>query len=180
MNLYELMVIVTPQLKESEAEKTSVKLVKEHLKEFSAEITWKDFWGARGFAYIIKKQRWGYYLVVRFNMEGSKASALRNELNLDNQILRFLLTRVDPKAPEPRPYKELKAEWDAQEKAKNAEKKSAPNTSPLTETLTTVPVAVAAEGKKEQEPQKKEEKAPSKDAIDKKLDAILADSSSDL
>jgi hypothetical protein len=95
-------------------------------------------------------------------MEADQAQGLRHELNLDNSLVRFMITKVDPKSPAPRKYADMKKEYEAQEKAKEdakkpAEEKKAPAKK---EKLTTI----------KEEPKATE--AP-KDDVDKKLDAIV-------
>lgn len=168
MQKYELMAIIANSLDAKAAEKHAKDLDGLVEKEFGGKISFSDFWGERGFAYKINKQKWGYYHVNQFDMEAAQVQGLRHELTLDNNLVRFMITKVDPKAPAPRKYADMKKEYEAQEKAKADEKKPAeePATPAKKEKLTTI----------KEEPKATE--AP-KDAVDKKLDAIV-DEASDL
>lgn len=174
MEKYELMTIIQNGLDEKDAEKlVKTNIVGRIEKEFKGKVSFDDFWGARGFAYIIKKQKWGYYHVCQFEMDNTNASALRHELNLDGDVVRFLLIKVDPRAPEPKPYSELKSEYEAQEKKVADEKNEAKQPAAKVnkdkrEKLSTI--------KSEAKPEVKTEEAP-KDSVDKKLDAIVDESS---
>jgi small subunit ribosomal protein S6 len=98
MQKYEIMVIIPNTLDAKAAESTYKGLNKRFADEFGAKVTFEDFWGERGFAYQINKQKWGYYGVSQFDMDPAKAKELRHEMNLDNNVVRFLLTKVDPRA----------------------------------------------------------------------------------
>ena len=102
MQKYELMAIISSKLDAKAAEKHAKDLDGRIEKEFNGKVTFSDFWGERGFAYIIKKQKWGYYQVSQFNMDASEVQNFRHELNLDNDLVRFMITKVDPKSPTPR------------------------------------------------------------------------------
>ncbi len=164
---YEIMVIIKSDLDEPSAKKHFADHVGGFIKNAGGKVTFEDFWGSRGFAYMIKKYKWGYYGVFQFDMDPAKAVELRRELRLDNNVLRFLMIKVDKNAGEPRKYADMKKEYDALEK--DLEKDATPVVeAPSREKLTTV---------KKAEPKKEE--AP-KDALDKKLDAVIDDASVDL
>ena len=173
---YEIMVIFSNELKEADVEKHIDASIKKKLAEVGGSITFEDYWGAKGFAYIIKKQKWGFYYVAQFELDPQKIPELRTEWNIDKAILRFLISSVEEGAPEPKKYADLKAEYDALEK--EAKKDAEPEQKiPSREKLTTV------------EKQTKEEEAPKEtkvakkeegDAVDKKLNDIINDFSLDL
>ncbi len=193
MKKYEVMAIFTNELKEAEVEKQIDTSIKKKIKSAGGNITFEDFWGARGFAYVIKKQKWGYYFVAQFEAEADKITELKSDWNLDNKILRFLISLVDPKAPAPKKYSELEATYKANdEKAKKEEikeeKKEAPSRKKLS-TVTEEKTETKASEKKEtpapkavakKEESKEKEAVAKKDDVDKKLDDIINDSSLDL
>lgn len=196
MQKYELMVIIENSLDAKAAEKHAKDLDARIEKEFGGKITFTDFWGERGFAYKINKQKWGYYHVNQFQADPAKVQELRHELNLDGVIVRSLITKVDANAPSPRKYADMKKEYEAQEKAIKDEKnaKAEEKTTPAKkEKLTTVKPdsAEATTGKEEPKAEAKKEAAPAKteepkateapkDDVDKKLDAIVDESAADL
>jgi len=166
------------------AESTFKSLNKQLATDFGAKVTFEDFWGERGFAYKIKKDTWGYYGVSQFDMEAAKVTEVRHELNLDKNVLRFLITKVDPRAGEPKKYAVMQAEYEAQAKKKGAEKaakKAAPGKRSKLTTVKETPAATPAKADSSAEaPAKAEAPAAKKDAVDKKLDAIIDASSTDL
>lgn len=183
MQKYEIMVIIPNSQDTKTAETTYKDLNKRIAADFGAKVTFEDYWGERGFAYMINKQKWGYYGVTQFEMDPAKASELRHEMNLDKGLVRFLLTKVDPRSGEPRKYAEMQKEYAAQAKAKDApvEAKPASNQREKLTTVKDTPSEAPDKVEKAAAKEKKEVKpAAPKDAVDKKLDAIIDESSTDL
>lgn len=161
MKKYELMAIIVNNVDEKVASDIAKTSILDRVAEFGGKTTFEDFWGARGFAYKINGEKWGYYFVCQFDIEGSNIAKLERELNIDNQVVRFLVTSVEADAEAPEKYETLQARAEAARVEK--EKKNAP--------------------KEEAKPEKKEEKkadALKKDEVDKKLDKIMDDASSTL
>ncbi len=186
MQKYELMAIIENSLDAKAAQKHAADNLDKRIEsEFGGKVTFSDFWGERGFAYIINKQKWGYYHVCQFDMDPTQAQTLRHELNLDNSLVRFMIMKVDPKAPAPRKYADMKKEYEAQEKAKADEKKPAEEKPApgKKEKLTTIKADEPKAEAKEEAPTKAEKPAEPetpKDDVDKKLDAIVDESAADL
>lgn len=160
MKKYELMAIVVNSVDEKVAQDVTKSSILNRVAEFGGKTTFEDFWGARGYAYKINGEKWGYYFVCQFEMEGANIAKLEREINIDAKIVRFLITSVDAKAPAPEKYEALKARSEAAKKQ--------------TEVAEEKPVAPkkAVEEKKT---------APvKKDAVDKKFDQIMDDASSEL
>ncbi|MCF7812293.1 30S ribosomal protein S6 [Candidatus Gracilibacteria bacterium] len=175
---YEILAIIVNSLDEKAAAKYATEHIVKKIKDEGGNVTFEDFWGERGFAYTINKQKWGYYFCAQFECEPQNIDGLKHEWNLDNTIVRFLITKVPKNAPKPQTQEEMEAQWAAEEKeqkikevatktAKSAPKKPAPEKTPKVE-------------EKEEKSTKEEKPKPKKDVIDKKLDEILEDSSLDL
>lgn len=175
---YELMVIINNTLDEKKAEEYFSKDIVKRLKELKATITFEDFWGARGFAYKINKQTWGYYGVIQFDMDTQGTHEIKQDFNIDPNLVRFLLIKVDKKAPAPRKYTDVKKEWVAQEKEKklNEIDKHASMTPAPNKYRRPEPRPVAAPASTTAEAPKK---ATATD-LDSKLGKIIEDSSLDL
>lgn len=163
MKKYELMAIIVNNVDEKVAQDVTKSSILNRITEFGGTATFEDFWGARGYAYKINGEKWGYYFVCQFEMEGVNVTKLERELNIDSQIVRFLITSVDPKAPAPEKYETLKARSEAEKKKKE--------------------VPVVEEKPSTQEAKKGTEapkELPKKDAVDKKFDQIMNDASAEL
>lgn len=166
MKKYEIMVIIANDVKESEAEKQAQTSVDERIKGLGGKLTFQDFWGAKGFAYKIKKQTWGYYYVAQFEIEPSKINEFRNELNIDAKVVRFLISNVEANDPAPQTLEQIKTAHAQREQEAKIQEAESPKKAP------------AKKVEKKTETPKKAE--PKKDAVDKKLDQIIEDSTADL
>lgn len=96
---YELVVIITPVLKDAE-QKDLANMYIDLLKTYGAEILEKDFWGLKQLAYPIKKKTTGVYMVVEYRAETEVIDKVELQLKRDERILRFLTTRLDKYAIE--------------------------------------------------------------------------------
>lgn len=118
MQKYEIMVIITNKLAENQAKEQATDSIDKRLIELGATMTFQDFWGTRGFAYMIKGEKWGYYYLARFDVDGQKLDEFKRELNIDKSVVRFLITTVDKKSPEPKKYEDVRKANLALEKEK--------------------------------------------------------------
>ena len=66
----------------------------EQLKTLGAEVTKVDNWGKRRLAYDIKKQREGTYAVLEVSAEPSMVKEFERQVRLNENVLRFISTRV--------------------------------------------------------------------------------------
>ena len=60
----------------------------------AGEIYHEDVWGIREFAYTIKKHDEGFYIVLNFKVEGNKIHELEKELNLNQKVIRYLISKT--------------------------------------------------------------------------------------
>ncbi len=163
MKKYEIMAIIVNSVDEAEAKKVAENSVKKRITELGGKTTFEDFWGAKGFAYKIEGEKWGYYVVYQFDIDGAKIKELERELNIDNKIVRFLVTKVEKDAPKPVKYADLKKTAPVLKTEEEKQDSQEEN---------------FAEKKEETVSSKKETKQDQpKDEVDKKLEAILDDAS---
>lgn len=109
MNQYEIAVIFDPQL-EIDLSKATAKIEK-IFTDNGGKITKTDNWGKKKLAYPIKKQEYGVYVFYSLELPGEGVAKVESTLNITDEILRFLIARLDLKAM-------AKAEADKAEKAK--------------------------------------------------------------
>ena len=95
-NTYELTYIVNSVLSEDQI-KDLVDRVTEYVKEGGSEIIEVDVWGSRRLAYPIQKKRNGFYVNMYFRAPGSFIARLERALEIDDNILRYLTLKLDPK-----------------------------------------------------------------------------------
>lgn len=91
---YELMYVVRPTVDEQ-----SLAAVNEKVDKFitggGGEILKREDWGKRRLAYPIAKVTEGFYSVLQFKLAAPSIRELDRTLKLTEQVLRFLITRVD-------------------------------------------------------------------------------------
>ena len=66
----------------------------EQVTSLGAEVVKMENWGKRRLAYDIRKQREGTYAVFEISAEPAMVKELERQLRLNENVLRFLSTRV--------------------------------------------------------------------------------------
>jgi small subunit ribosomal protein S6 len=90
---YEMLVIVDPRPADEEVAALLTQLG-EQLKGLGAEVGNVDNWGKRRLAYEMRKQREGTYAVFAVSAEPAMVKEFERQLRLNENVLRFLSTRV--------------------------------------------------------------------------------------
>ncbi len=93
---YELMAIVRASITDKDIQ-DRIKDVKDLL---GTEIVFEEKWGIRPFAYRIKKEPKGYYVVWNFMAEPDSIAELERNIRLMGDVIRFLLINL-PEGYEP-------------------------------------------------------------------------------
>tara|TARA_B100001121_G_C18616071_1_gene586922 strand:- start:435 stop:833 length:399 start_codon:yes stop_codon:yes gene_type:complete len=109
MKLYESVYIVRQDIPLEELKKTEEKY-ESLLKLKKAIIEYKENWGLRGLAYKIKNNKKGYYFMLVYNAENDAVEEFERKLKIDEDIIRFLTTRIDKIPEEPSPIMKAKIE----------------------------------------------------------------------
>lgn len=94
-NLYEIAVVYDPGL-EVDLEKASTR-VEKIFTDNGADITKTDNWGKRKLAYPIKKHESGIYVFYSLSIPAESVRKIETTLNITDEVIRFLITRPDPK-----------------------------------------------------------------------------------
>lgn len=115
MQEYEIAVVYDPGLEVdlSKAEEQ----VKKIIAEYKGKITSTDNWGKRKLAYEIAKNEYGIYVFYSVELVPNTLNKIESALNITDEVIRYLITRIDPKDKE-------KAELAKQAKAKTDDEKS--------------------------------------------------------
>lgn len=90
---YELMLLFSGQLAESETEKALAQ-IKELITDKKGDVFYEDIWGRRDLCYKIRKERTACYILLNFNLDPSLLLEVSKALKLDARVLRYLLTQV--------------------------------------------------------------------------------------
>jgi small subunit ribosomal protein S6 len=94
MPLYECVLIarndVTQQQVEGVADNIATQLEAEE-----GAVRKREYWGLRGLAYRIKKNRKGHYMLLGLDAKPAFITEMERQLSLNEDILRFMTVRVD-------------------------------------------------------------------------------------
>ena len=164
---YEIIYILVPKLTEEEAKKKSAEINKS-IADKVDKVVREDFWGKKKLAYQIKSYTHGYYVLVELTSDPTKMKEINADLNLRENVIRFLITRIDDKIKEARKIVAKKEEERKEEEAKKEVAKTKP------------PEEIKEEAtKKEKEEDKIADELKGKkgktqlDDLDKKIEEIL-------
>ncbi len=162
LSKYEIMLLIRPNLGDKELQKV-VDEVKNTITSSGGEVYHEDDWGIRDLAYRIKKEDQGHYMVMNFTLDPEKLSKLSKPLNIEQNVLRFLVSKTSKKH-------EIKT-FEEYEKAHEIEKAEAERVkaekAKKKETKTPTPTPKKAAPKKE-EPKKEEPKVEKKPKVEEK------------
>jgi len=113
INPYELMLILNPELRESEVKK-KLKEIVEVIEKAGGKITHEDFWDKKTLAYRIQKHYEGIYMVYNIELPNNFLNELKGHLRIEKKVLRSMIlslpadytyTKYDLEAPEEKPKK---------------------------------------------------------------------------
>jgi len=94
MRLYDIVVLVTPDLNEEDAAKVTADYRK-ILADGGGEIVKDESWGRRRLAYPIERKREAYYHHFQVSAEPALVAETERRLKLSDQVLRHLAVRAD-------------------------------------------------------------------------------------
>lgn len=95
MREFELMFIMDGTMPEEEA--TAVASTVQSFISSKGTILKADPWGRRRMAYPINKKQDGYYWVIAFECEPGEVDALKQQLRVNENVIRWMVTRPEHK-----------------------------------------------------------------------------------
>ena len=95
MEQYELAVLYHPDL-EIDLEKATAK-VEKLIAAAGGTVEKTDNWGKRKMAYKINGQEHAVYVIYTMQVPGAAISKLNDQLNITDEVIRFLITKPDLK-----------------------------------------------------------------------------------
>ena len=113
MKEYELVVLYHPDL-EADIAKATDKVAK-IITSAKGKIVEQDDWGRKKLAYPIKGEKFALYGIYTLELPTTAPKKINDTLNITSEVLRFLLTSVDPKV------KALIAEEEQREKEEDSD-----------------------------------------------------------
>ena len=80
---------------EDEVRTATVEKAKEYITRAGGTVTDVDDWGKKKLAYEIQKMSEAYYYFIHFDAEGTVPAEVENNVRIMDNVLRFLVVRVD-------------------------------------------------------------------------------------
>lgn len=96
MKEYELTVLIRPD-REAELDK-SLDVVKKLVADNGGEVKAEDNWGKKRLAYKIKGEDFAVYVLLNVMLPAAAPLKISNALNISEDVVRYLLVKVDEKA----------------------------------------------------------------------------------
>jgi small subunit ribosomal protein S6 len=93
VKIYETLFIIHPDLEESEITRT-IDVVQEIITTGGGKILKVDKWGKRQLAYMIRKKREGYYVLIYFEAPPTLIAELNRRYKLTDTIMRYLVVQL--------------------------------------------------------------------------------------
>lgn len=93
-NIYETVFVLHPEFTEEEVETFTQNAV-QLLEGKTAEVIRIDRGGKRRLAYVMRKQRYGYYTLIHFRGTPAALPELERTYRLNDRVLRYLTVRFD-------------------------------------------------------------------------------------
>lgn len=95
MKEYELTVLIHPDL-EADLE-APLNKVRDIIKSADGTIVKEDNWGKKKLAYRINKEDFAVYVYFEVSLPAAAPLKISNTLNITDEVLRYLLVKVDEK-----------------------------------------------------------------------------------
>lgn len=89
MRTYEAMLVLDPEMSKEQVDGV-VERVRQFLDDRGGEVLKVEKWGSKTFAYEIKKETKGYYLLLYFKGNTELVSEMERSLRLMEEVLRYL------------------------------------------------------------------------------------------
>ncbi len=99
MKSYEGVFIFPPEAA-GDTRKAQLKNLDELIGKFQGSVVQKNEWGKRPLGYPIRKFREGYFVVAEFGMPTSQTTEFRKTLELQEDILKYMITVKKESKPE--------------------------------------------------------------------------------
>jgi small subunit ribosomal protein S6 len=94
MPLYETVLIARNDVTQQQVEQI-VDDIGAELATEGGEVKKREYWGLRGLAYRIKKNRKGHYMLLGLDAKPAFINEMERKLGLNEDVLRFMTIRVD-------------------------------------------------------------------------------------
>ncbi|MFC7552831.1 30S ribosomal protein S6 [Pseudoroseomonas wenyumeiae] len=94
MPLYETVLIARNDLTQQQVD-TITDQISSVITEAGGEVKKREYWGLRGLAYRIKKNRKGHYMLLGLDCSAAAEQEMARQLGLNEDVLRHMTIRVE-------------------------------------------------------------------------------------
>src|ERR1700742_2194585 len=94
MALYEHLLIARQDISAQQVDALATHL-KTIIEGEGGKVEKQEYWGLRGLAYRLKKNRKGHYVLLNINAPGTAIHELERQLKINEDVLRFMSVKVD-------------------------------------------------------------------------------------
>ncbi len=94
MPFYECVLIARNDVTQQQVEGVA-DIVAAQLEGDGGSVQKREYWGLRSLAYRIKKNRKGHYMLLGLDAKPASINEMERQLNLNEDVLRFLTLRID-------------------------------------------------------------------------------------
>ena len=119
MRPYELVMMIRPEADEARLGDV-LDRTRRYVNEHGGRLTGEESWGKRRLAYKIGRHAEAIYHLFHFEMDAPAIKALESNLNLQEEIIRYLVSRYEPVKPAEAAADAAKAEEAAKAQATKA------------------------------------------------------------
>lgn len=157
------MLFIIPNNYTEDEAKSIAEKVEGVVTENGANIVFREFWGKKKLAYVIKQNHYGYYSLCEFDIERNALTKIDRNLRLSNEVLRHQIISIPAISDEERlAIKEKQAQAS---KSDRKDEKEKPNSKEK--------ISKVVDKKEKKEEKKDASKADLKD-LDQKLEGIIS------
>ena len=96
MPLYETVLIARNDVTQQQVEQIADDIGTE-LEADGGAVKKREYWGLRGLAYRIKKNRKGHYMLLGLDAKPAFVTEMERKLGLNEDVLRFMTVRIEEK-----------------------------------------------------------------------------------
>ena len=94
MALYEHLLIARQDISAQQVDALATHL-KTIIEGEGGKVEKQEYWGLRGLAYRLKKNRKGHYVLLNINAPGKAIQELERQLKINEDVIRYMTVRVD-------------------------------------------------------------------------------------
>ena len=100
MPLYETVLIARSEITQAQADAVADAATAQ-VEADGGSVKKREYWGLRGLAYRIKKNRKGHYILLGLDAPSPVVQEMERQLTLNEDVLRFMTIRVEEITEEP-------------------------------------------------------------------------------